>query len=108
MADSAAVVLWRRIGREFGRLTAEEIQPWLDDALLELDTTAYGNNITRAQVYLACHLLKMTRLEEKGRAALNVTDPDADLKMTRYGRQLLRIRKQTPASAPSLLGILTI
>ena len=108
MADSSAIVTFRRLGREFGRLDAEEIQDYLDDALLELDTTAYGNNIERAQVYMACHLLKMSRLSEENVAMPTTSDPDADLKMTRYGRSLLRLRAQAPQSAPDILTILTI
>ena len=108
MADSAAIVTFRRVGREFGRLDADEIQDWLDDAVLELDTTAYGNNIERAKVYMACHLLKMSRLSEENVAMPSTSDPDADLKMTRYGRSLLRLRSQTPQAAPDVLGILTI
>ena len=109
MAESAAVVAWRRIGAEVGRLPSAEIQRWLDDALLELDTTAYGNNITRAQVYLGCHLLKMTRMAEEGAdLVFPVDDPDGDLKQTMYGRSLLRLRSQSADSAPTYLSILTI
>ena len=90
-------------------MTAPEIQEWLDDGLLELDTEAYGNNILKAQVYMGCHLLKMTRLASENVAMPASDDPDADLKMTRYGRSLLRIRTQSSdGSAPYLLGILTI
>lgn len=108
MSEASSIVTFRRVGREFGRLDADEIQDWIDDALLELDTTAYGNNIERAKVYMACHLLKMSRLSEENVAMPSTSDPDADLKMTRYGRSLLRLRSQTPESAPELLTILTI
>lgn len=109
MAEDSAVETWRRVAAEFGRLPAVEIQRWISDALLELDTTAYGNNIERAKVYMGAHLLKIARLSEEGiPLVFPVDDEDGDLKMTRYGRSLLRLRGQTPTAAPELLGILTI
>ena len=109
MAESSSVVTWRRVAAEFGRLSAVEIERWIEDALLELDATAYGNNIERAKVYMGAHLLKVTRMSEEGIAPVfPFDDEDGDLKMTRYGRSLLRLRSQTPTASPELLGILTI
>ena len=108
MAESSAVVVFRRIGAEFGRLPVGEIERWLADALLELDTTAYGDNIERAKVYMACHLLKLSRLAEKGVEIKFNGDPDADLKQTRYGLSLLRLRGQTAASTATVLTVLAI
>ena len=100
--------MWRRIGREFGRLPSAEIQLWINDALLELDTAAYGNNIVRAQVYLACHLYKQSRMAEKGKTINVLAGPDADLKTTRYGRSLIRLRSQSVDETFSLLAVATI
>lgn len=107
MADSSAIVTFRRIGREFGRLDPDEIQDWLNDAALELNVSAYGDNIERAKVYMACHMLKMSRLSEANTIKMPTSgDRDRSLRMTHYGDSLLRLRTEAPESAPMLLSIL--
>lgn len=109
MAESSQVERWRRIGGEFGRLTSAEIDAWITDAALQLDVSAYGNNIEPAKVYLGCHMLKMTRLAEEGKAPL-LTDSDEDawLRLTHYGRQVIALRQQSAESGITLLSILTV
>lgn len=109
MAESSQVEKWRRVGGEFGRLSSGEINAWIADASLQLDTTAYGSNIEMARVYLGCHLLKMTRLAEEGKAPLlSDSDEDAELRLTTYGRRVIALRQQSAYAGATLLSILTV
>jgi len=108
MAEASQIIKWRRIGAEFGRLPSSEINAWINEAALLLDTDAYGNNIEQAKVYLGCHLLKLTRLAEEGQAPLLGENDEADLRLTMYGRRLLALRSQSADTGATILSILTV
>jgi len=112
MTISSAVERWRWMAEEFGRLSSRDIQRWLDLAALQLDATAYGDNIEVAQVLLGAHMLKLSRLEAAAKKPLvkASAQPGEDLVLTTYGQQLLRLRTSASAAtgSPMLLSLATL
>jgi len=94
--------------KEFDCEESSRIQVFLDDALLYCDATKFGTRADQAQYYLAAHLMKLSDLAASGASGPLVSEKvgevsksyaqassesDAQLGMTAYGSEYLRIRR---------------
>ena len=105
---AATLALYRTRFPEHADVDDTEIEMYLGDAISDVSSPVYGNDINRAQLYYAAHLVESSPTRAGGAAVgpiksqsvggVSLTFSDAadsdssDLNSTKYGKEFIRLR----------------
>lgn len=116
-----ALQTFRRLASVFAKYPDDQLNEFLELAASEVDPDVFGDEYTKAAVYLAAHFAEIDRRTRAGHMGssrvtsqtkdvigyapqlLNVDTSDEALRSTPFGYQFLRIRNKQPATAPRVI-----